>query len=114
MRKYTHHLLSLAFSITILMACFGIVGCLAGNKVLSPDTRTNVTLDTTVKDVEAESVATGGIVGKIGGNGDSVALWLAIVALAVGPILYPIQRTIRVWRENGKKRKCKKCEKCGR
>lgn len=112
MRKFTHHLLSLAFSITILMVCIGTVGCLAGNRIASPETNTRIKLDTRVEAQGAGRVETGGVVGRIGGGGDSIALWIAIAALAIGPIQYPIQRTIRVWRENGKsKPKCKTCGK---
>ena len=69
MRKYTHHLLSLVCSTIILMVTLGIVGCLAGNKIASPKTEVEVN-----SKVEAtDSDGTGGVVGKIGGGGDSVA-----------------------------------------
>lgn len=36
----------------------------------------------------------------IGGGSDSVSLWLAIVALGLIPLSYPLQRRFRRWREN--------------
>lgn len=102
MRKYTHHLLSLVCSIIILAGCLGTVGCLAGNRIASPTTTITVKPEVTVDTIKGEDVGTGGVVGKIGGGGDSIALWIAILALAVGPVLYPLQRTIRVRWENGK------------
>ena len=49
-----------------------------------------------------ESGETGGVVGRIGGDGDSIALWLAIAALGMSAMSYPVSRTIRkiVWTES--------------
>ncbi len=50
-------------------------------------------------DAEAEGqgdASTGGGVGKIGGDGDSIALWLAIASLALLPLAYPTTRGLRL------------------
>lgn len=73
---------------------------------------------------EGDSVAegqgdasTGGGVGKIGGDGDSVALWMAIVILGVIALsAYPAQRYVRLawnsWRGRSGPRKGKGWEVC--
>lgn len=65
-------------------------------------------------DVVAEEGPAGGAVGKIGGDGDSVALWIAIAVLGLVAVsAYPAQRGLRLawnsWRgrsgpRNGKGR----------
>lgn len=35
-------------------------------------------------------------VGDVGGEGDSISLWLAIIALGTAPLMYPAQRTLRL------------------
>lgn len=62
---------------------------------IGPDLEVENEGDATASD---EGVAgTGGVVGVIGGGGDSIGLWLAILA---GPLSYPLMRTIRkkVWK----------------
>lgn len=56
----------------------------------------------------AEGEVAGGVVGKIGGDGDSVSLWIAIVVLGVVAIsAYPAQRAARLgwksWRGSPEK-----------
>lgn len=89
-----------AVSVLVLLAS----GCAVADKMASPDTKADVTLglrtdrDTsvTVRDGEA---ATGGMAGRIGGEGDSIALWLSIAALALLPLVYPASRVARLgWR----------------
>ena len=38
----------------------------------------------------------------VGGNGDSIALWLAISALVIAPLLYPLQRRWRLRKHQNK------------
>lgn len=45
-------------------------------------------------------------IGSVGGDGDSIALWLAILGLVITPILGAflykyVFRPVRIWRENG-------------
>lgn len=84
-----------------LVPCFLLLGgCALGGKTLSPDLDTGLMVGyKSSVEVPIESSVeqsgpgnAGGVAGKIGGDGDSVALWLAILALGA----YPIQRTARL------------------
>ncbi len=57
----------------------------------------------------------GGVVGTVGGNGDSIALWIALAILGVVALsAYPAQRKLRlIWgSRNGAQRKGKGSEMC--
>lgn len=61
--------------------------------------------------------STGGGVGKIGGDGDSVALWIAIIVLGVVALAaYPAQRSLRLawnsWRGESSRRSGKGKDLC--
>lgn len=113
-------LISVPFVVPVLM-----VGCAAlGNKLGSPTSGGDQTVGyrsdtklTTSASAEDSSHA-GGIVGRVGGNGDSVALWLAVAALGTVAIgAYPIQRKARLlwnsWRSpRGVSRQGKGREAC--
>lgn len=80
--------LILALSILILTLSSG---CSAAARLVSPDLVAQVATEI------APEVTT-----DIGGDGDSVALWLAILAPLFGSLLYQFGfRRIRIWRENG-------------
>lgn len=73
---------------------------MVAKKVASPDLGLDATVGVNLsREVDAaEGGTAGGTVGTIGGDGDSVALWLAIAALAITPIAYPASRSLRfVW-----------------
>lgn len=80
-----------------LCLCLTWIGCVAGQKVASPDTELNASIgyrSSGEAAVEGSGTA-GGTVGAIGGGGDSVGLWLAILALALVPLAYPAGRYLR-------------------
>lgn len=114
----------------LVCACLLLGGCAApGGKVASPDLDTDVTVGVKYeKEVavsnDGDSVAegqgdasTGGGVGKIGGDGDSVALWIAIVVLGLLVLAaYPAQRSLRLawnsWRGESSSRSGKGKDLC--
>lgn len=114
----------------LVCACLLLGGCAApGGKVASPDLDADVTVGVkSEKEVavsnDGDSVAegqgdasTGGGVGKIGGDGDSVALWIAIVVLGmVALAAYPAQRSLRLawnsWRGESSRRSGKGKDLC--
>lgn len=66
-------------------------GCIGTGRTASPD------LETTLGVRKGDTSTT---LGNVGGDGDSIALWLAITALATVPLAYPLQRRLRL-RKNG-------------
>jgi hypothetical protein len=71
-----------------------IGGCLnpgPGAKVLSPNTAVKGVLGSNDESQSSTDIRTG----DIGGNGDSIALWLAIVSLGAATLSYPVSRAIR-------------------
>lgn len=94
----------------------------AGNDVASPSSGGDQTVgyksDTEVTtSAEADEGPAGGIVGKIGGDGDSVALWIAIAVLGLVAVsAYPAQRGLRLawssWRGQSGPRKGKGKDVC--
>ncbi len=81
----------------LLVPCLLLLtGCALGGKNLSPNLDTDLNLGYN-RNVEGGEGDTGGIAGKIGGDGDSVALWLAIGGLTILAFAaYPAQRTARL------------------
>lgn len=77
-----------------LLGCLLLLsGCALGGKVASPDVDVASPKTTVDQDVVTDEGPAGGVVGQVGGGGDSVALWLAIAALAVVALsAYPVQR----------------------
>jgi hypothetical protein len=76
-------------SLILILLALSSYGCLATGRTASPETTLGIRKgDTTTT------------LGNVGGEGDSIALWLAIAALATVPLAYPIQRRLRL-RKNG-------------
>jgi hypothetical protein len=98
-------------------------GCVTSAKVpvLSPSSGGDQTVGYNRKtDVDtsarSEEGPAGGIVGKIGGGSDSIALWLAIASLGLMPFVYPASRKVRFlwngWRGRSSSKKGKGSEVC--
>lgn len=95
-------LIELSVGALILMGCAG--RAVVEAKVASPDVRVGSPETTVTVPIDSEieqggtgdDASAGGAVGRIGGNGDSIALWLAIAALAMTPLAYPASRTVRL------------------
>lgn len=84
---------------TLTLTAGSGTGCVAA-KLASPDT--DLSAQAAIKAVTDLTT------GDIGGNGDSIALWLAILSLGGSPLLGSFLyqfgfRKIRLWRKNGNK-----------